>query len=109
MLAQWLEEGLRGRTEFGVSGAGDLAATLMPKGLIGALWLQAALAITGKADYRQCTDCPTWFALSPEQGRPDKRFCSDACRMRAYRKRRKKAGRGKTREKETVGHNRKGA
>lgn len=90
LLAQWLEDGLRGRTDFGVSGAiSGLAPTMTPKGLIGALWLQATLAISGKVDFLQCRECRTWFEVSTKEARPDKRFCSNACRMRAYRKRKK--------------------
>jgi hypothetical protein len=90
LLAQWLESGLRGRTDFGVSGTvAGLAPTMTPNGLIGALWLQAALAISGKVDFLQCRECRTWFEVSTRDARPDKRFCGNACRMRAYRQRKK--------------------
>ncbi len=58
-----------------------------PNGLIGALWLQFALAVDGNTEFDRCTQCSEWFELGPGSGRPDKRYCSDACRMRAYRKR----------------------
>lgn len=88
LLQQWIERGMRGRMNFGVSGP-DLKATLTPNGLIGALWLQASLAIDGQVDFQQCRECSEWFGISAEHGRPEKLFCSDACRMRAYRKRKK--------------------
>ena len=28
-----------------------------------------------------------WFEIAPGKGRPEQRFCSNACSMRAYRKR----------------------
>lgn len=90
LLAQWLESGLHGRTNFGVTGTiTGLAPTMTPMGLIGALWLQATLAIAGKANFLQCRECRTWFEVSTKVARPDKRFCSNACRMRAYRQRKK--------------------
>ena len=60
---------------------------IMPTNLIGALWLQLANAIEANRDYGQCSECSSWFEIAPGSGRPDKRYCSDACRMRAYRKR----------------------
>ena len=53
------------------------------------MWLQFANAIEGDRDYAQCVECASWFEIAPGSGRPDKRYCSDACRMRAYRKRKK--------------------
>jgi hypothetical protein len=62
---------------------------ITPINLIGAMWLQLASAVQGDREYGQCSVCNGWFEVSPGSGRPDKRYCSDACRMRAYRKRRK--------------------
>jgi hypothetical protein len=31
--------------------------------------------------------CRKWFTIEEGQGRSDKQYCSNACRMRAYRKR----------------------
>lgn len=88
LLKQWVDRGARGRTDFGVSG-NDLKATFTPNGLIGALWLQMSLAIDGHVDFLQCRECSDWFGISAEEARPEKRYCSNACRMRAYRKRKK--------------------
>ena len=60
---------------------------LVPKNLFGALWLQFAEAIDDDRDYRRCTQCLKWFEIAPGSGRPDKLYCSDACRMRSYRTR----------------------
>jgi hypothetical protein len=65
----------------------------VPHGLIGALWLQFARAIDGKRTYRRCRECPRWFELTPAIARTNKRFCSDACRFKAYRQRQDEARR----------------
>lgn len=62
---------------------------LVPDSLIGALWLQFANAVNGNIDYKRCEECRTWLEISPGAGRPDRSYCSDACRMRAYRKRKR--------------------
>ncbi|WP_281019562.1 hypothetical protein [Minwuia sp. IMCC3077] len=61
--------------------------SMKPTGLLAAMWLQFALAIDGNIDFRQCSVCRSWFEIAPGRGRPEKSYCSDACRMRAYRKR----------------------
>lgn len=95
LLAQWINRGAQGRTDLwlGLSGGG-LGSVLMPKGLIGALWQQARQSIDGNVDFLKCLECSDWFGISAEEARPEKLYCSDACRMRAYRKR-KKAGKVK--------------
>jgi hypothetical protein len=60
---------------------------LEPEDLLSAMWLELAMAVEGNVNFDRCRECPTWFAISPGTNRPDKRYCSDACRMRAYRKR----------------------
>jgi hypothetical protein len=68
-----------------------LGLYIVPEGLIGALWLQFARAVERDAQFRQCTECTTWFEVAPGRGRADKQFCSTACRTRAYRKRQAEA------------------
>jgi hypothetical protein len=70
-----------------------LGLYIVPEGLIGALWLQFARAVERDARFRQCSECGTWFEVSPGRGRTDKQFCSTACRTRAYRKRQAEAAR----------------
>ncbi len=55
--------------------------------LLDAMWLQFARAIDGNKQYKLCPECGNAFEVHPEMARADKVFCSDACRMRAYRKR----------------------
>lgn len=71
-----------------------MSLKVRPTSLIGALWLQCAESISVETDYARCDSCSKWFLVTPGAGRPDKKFCSDACRMRAYRER-KKAREGK--------------
>jgi hypothetical protein len=63
---------------------------IRPTHLRDALWIQLALAIDGSESLRTCVECKKWFTISAGQGRSDKEYCSDACRMRAYRKRKGK-------------------
>jgi hypothetical protein len=60
---------------------------IRPTTLLNALWTQLALAINGSQSLRTCVECKKWFAIESDRGRSDKEYCSDACRMRAYRKR----------------------
>jgi hypothetical protein len=60
---------------------------IVPKNLLGALWLEFARGIDGNKDYRKCRECGRWFEISLEAGRPTKFFCSNACRSKAYRER----------------------
>jgi hypothetical protein len=70
---------------------GRLRLTAVPKDLLTALWLQFAHAVDGVKDFGQCRECGAWFELSPEVARTNRRFCSDACRLRRYRQRQGRA------------------
>jgi hypothetical protein len=67
------------------SGAPQIS--LKPPVLIGALEVQFGLAITGDHQLGTCVECGGWFSIPANRGRSDKKYCSDACRMRACRKR----------------------
>jgi hypothetical protein len=60
---------------------------MRPISLHQALWAQLLLAIDGNLNLRGCVQCRKWFTLEAGRGRSDKEYCSNACRMRAYRKR----------------------
>jgi hypothetical protein len=60
---------------------------MIPHHLFGFLWVQFAEAVAGDKEFRQCASCARWMEIAPGQGRPEKSYCSDACRMRAYRRR----------------------
>lgn len=70
----------------------DLGLKIVPDSLIGAIWLQFALAVDGDKEYRLCDVCKEkWFELRPGKNRKDREYCSDACRLRAYRERKNEA------------------
>ena len=79
---------------------GRLALHIVPSSLLGALWLQFALAIGGEKKYRECATCGMWLELSRAAFRTSRHYCSEGCRSRAYRGRmeaaRKLALAGKT-------------
>jgi hypothetical protein len=66
------------------SDLGPLAVNLVPKGLLGALWLQAAQSIEANKAFGKCRQCKNWFEIPPELGalgrRKDLGYCSVACR-----------------------------
>jgi hypothetical protein len=67
--------------------SGKARLCIRPSTLLDALWTQLALAIDGSESLRTCVECKKWFTIKADRGRSDKEYCSDACRMRAYRKR----------------------
>lgn len=69
--------------------AGIVSIEIVASNLAHYALAQFGLSIAGNASHRQCEVCSTWFAVGPEGSRPEKEYCSDACRMRAYRRRKK--------------------
>lgn len=55
--------------------------------LASALWLQFADAVAYNRTYDRCQVCQKWFEVAPDAARSHRRFCSDACRVKAYRDR----------------------
>jgi hypothetical protein len=53
------------------------------------LRIQWGIANSRNVVHRQCAECPNFIAVHPGASPPTRRYCSDACRMRAYRKRQK--------------------
>jgi hypothetical protein len=66
----------------------EVSQVLKPLTLLGALWSQFAEAVTGKQHVR-CEGCQKWIAIGWDKGgsRTNRRTCSDACRVRAHRRR----------------------
>lgn len=64
-----------------------------PYNLIGALWLQLALAIEGNLTYKPCERCGQWYHVPPRARFNTSRFCSNSCRFMAYRDRKTEAQR----------------
>jgi hypothetical protein len=74
-----------------IRGQGPLSASarlcIRPATLRNAIWTQLLLAIDGNVNLATCVQCRKWFTIESGRGRSDKEYCSNACRMRAYRKR----------------------
>jgi endogenous inhibitor of DNA gyrase (YacG/DUF329 family) len=65
---------------------------LRPSSLIGALWLQAVVAVSEDKRFPPCPICGTPLEISRSGGaRTDAVFCSNKCKSRDYRQRRDKA------------------
>jgi hypothetical protein len=68
---------------------------LLPRNLLGAMWLQLADAVAENKELRRCesSTCERkWFVTPDPYGpRADATFCSDPCRHKAYRERKAKA------------------
>lgn len=62
-----------------------LSLYIVPKNLLGALWLQLALAIEENRQYRRCSQCQGWFEVAAKARRPSTTYCSPRCRLQAYR------------------------
>lgn len=61
--------------------------TLAPPNLLGAMWLQFALVVTGAYELRRCAVCGKYLQVGKGvQRRADAITCSDACRQRKRRK-----------------------
>ena len=67
----------------------SLKLSYVPCDLLGALWLQLALAIDAKKNFIKCTYCGDPLEVSPDgrAQRSDIRYCGPACRVNAYRER----------------------
>jgi hypothetical protein len=82
---------VQGRLGFGPNREPRLL--LEPLTLISAMWLQLALAITGDKEFVACKFCRRLFEISTEQTgyRRHREFCSDSCKTKDYRKRKRTA------------------
>ena len=82
---------VQGRLGFGPTREPRLV--LEPLTLISAMWLQLALAITGDKEFVACKFCRRLFEISTQQTgyRRHREFCSDSCKTKDYRKRKRTA------------------
>jgi hypothetical protein len=64
-----------------------------PLTLLAAMWLQLALAIKDDKDFQACKFCRALFEISTAQTgfRRHREFCSDSCKTKDYRKRKRTA------------------
>ncbi|MDA1054801.1 MAG: hypothetical protein O3C40_30610 [Planctomycetota bacterium] len=79
---------------------GEFTLQKRGEGLLPYLWLQFADSLVENKRYRRCSTCNKPFELVPDIARTNKLFCKDACKLKAYRSRKRKAremrGQGKT-------------
>jgi len=93
LVSEMINNGLKGRLgakiawSNGDGGEATFQFGQKPRSLLGALWLQLATAAQESRSYERCSSCESWFEVAPGLGRSDKTYCSTACRMRAYRRR----------------------
>ncbi|MGH9348765.1 MAG: hypothetical protein ACRD26_16020 [Vicinamibacterales bacterium] len=64
-----------------------------PLTLLAAMWLQLALSVAGDKEFRACKLCRRLFEISTEQTgyRRHREFCSESCKTKDYRKRKRTA------------------
>jgi len=62
---------------------------VVPRNLIGLVWLQAARMVSGNVRFFTCEHCGKPFELSHRAKRADAKYCGDNCRFAAYRVRKK--------------------
>lgn len=67
---------------------GALLPQAVPHDLLGALWLQFAESLAGTREHRPCLECGRWIPVSPDTRRRHVKYCSEACKAKAYRRRR---------------------
>ena len=71
----------------------DFRLRIAPRSLLGALWMQFAESLSSSVSLRRCKVCSRLIQISKVSpgAREDARLCSDKCRAKAYRERKKKA------------------
>jgi hypothetical protein len=72
---------------------GRPALRLVAFNLLSAVWLQFAEAVANDRTYGRCRECGRWFEVAPDAARTHRRYCSNACRSKAYRERQDRARR----------------
>lgn len=70
---------------------GAVSISMVVTELLSALWIQFAIAMTERREYRRCEQCHRPFLVSPDKTRIDRRYHSEACKAKAYRLRKVKA------------------
>jgi endogenous inhibitor of DNA gyrase (YacG/DUF329 family) len=68
---------------------------VIPANMLQAIFVQFWQAYTNKKQHRQCKTCDKWFELVP-QDKGRREFCSDACKSKDYRNRKKQLEVSKT-------------
>lgn len=61
---------------------------IVPDSLLAAMWLQCARALTENPTFKSCERCGKWFELAPGARRKTSKYCSERCKVAAYRAKR---------------------
>ncbi len=64
---------------------GRIGLHVVPNCLLGGLWLQFAEAVSRTKKFRNCDECGSWFEVSPQAARTNRRFCGDKCKTKNSR------------------------
>ena len=67
---------------------GRMGLHVTPHSLVGALWLQCARVLTLNPTFKSCEHCGKWFEMSADTRRKQSKYCSNRCKVAAYRVRR---------------------
>lgn len=63
----------------------QMTVRIVPDTLIGAMWFQCARVLALNPTFRSCKHCSKWFELSPDTRRKQAIYCTDRCKVAAYR------------------------
>lgn len=66
---------------------GQTYSEIIASSLYSLLDVQWGMSVAANTLHKPCEECTKWMPIGPGAGRPEKTYCSDACRMRAYRSR----------------------
>jgi len=69
----------------------SLSIRLVPRNLLGALWLQFGRAVDVHAEFRRCLACEMWLKIAKNESRSSRVTCSPCCRQKIQRQRKEKA------------------
>lgn len=94
MLRAMVSSRLRDAVSVGVEGdLIDSSLSLRVSTVLDGLWLQFAMAIGRHLEFRACDQCGTWYELSPDVHRTTRIYCSNRCKVKAYRTKKETARR----------------
>jgi hypothetical protein len=66
---------------------GVVGSQVLANSLIDTLEIQWRMSLAMGVRHQQCAECSNWLAIHPSAGRPEKEYCSKACKQRGFRKR----------------------
>lgn len=91
---QDLNQQLHFSNPYVVRGRSGFTQLILPDSLRAAAWAEFARAVCGNVDWGECQTCGELFELDPRQTRKDRKYCSNACKQKAWRDRKAQEGVG---------------